>query len=85
VTRPDEWNAQTEEGYALAIAPLMQEIADMVKAKLPAGTDFGVLVFAPSSDPKREGRVLAATTDRTRMATYAAQWVLTVLPRGKKR
>lgn len=74
------WNRREEEAHVLAIAPIMKEIADMVKAKLPAGTDFGVLVFAPSREPNEEGRVLAVTTDRERMATYAAQWALTVLP-----
>lgn len=77
------WDPAAEEGYGLAIAPLMQEIADFVKSKLPAGTDFGVLIYAPSSDPKAEGRVIAVTSDRDRMAFYAAQWILTVLP-GKE-
>jgi hypothetical protein len=75
------WNPEEEERLLFAISPHMQEIADTVRAKLPPGTDFGVLVVAPASVPGAEGRVLAITTDRTRMATYAAQWVLTVLPR----
>jgi hypothetical protein len=74
------WNARDEESHALAIAPLMREIADAVKAKLPEGTDFGVLIFAPASDPRAEGRVLAITTDRTRVAQYAVQWAATVIP-----
>lgn len=80
-TRDDDWNAATEEAYGLAVAPLLQEIADYVRGKLPAGTDFGVLVVAPPVEGGKEGRVLAITTDRTRMAHYAAQWVVTVLPR----
>ena len=79
------WDPAAEEGYALAIAPLLNEIAEYVKTKLPPGTDFGVLVFAPSSDPKAEGRIMAVTTNRDRMAVYAAKWVLTVLPEPKEK
>lgn len=78
------WDPKAEEAFGLAIAPIMREIAELVKAKLPAGTDFGVLVLAPSAVPGAEGRVLAITTDRARVATGAAQWVLTVLPRGDR-
>jgi hypothetical protein len=77
------WNPEAEEGFALALTPIAKEIADFVRSKLPEGTDFGVLVLVPNRDPKAEGRVIAVTSDRRRVATAAAQWVLTVLPRKK--
>lgn len=73
------WNADSEEAFALAVAPILKEMANSVRDRLPSGTDFGVLVFAPADDRKGDGRVLAITTDRQRMARYAARWVLTVL------
>jgi hypothetical protein len=76
----DTWDPPVEEYYLRALHPLLREIVALVKEKLPPHTHFGVLVLAPNSDPKGEGRVLAATTDRDIMATVAAQWALTVLP-----
>jgi hypothetical protein len=77
----DNWNPPDEERFALALVPVMKEIADFVREKLPTGTDFGVLILVPSTVPGEEGRVLAITSDRRRVAVGAAQWVLTALER----
>lgn len=79
----------TEEGYALAIVPIAKEIADFVRARIPEGADFGVLLFANPVERGGEGRIVAVTSDRERVAFYAAQWALDVAnhnpdtPRGR--
>lgn len=83
---PDSnWDPEAEQRYMLALVPLMRECNEFVKSKLPAGIDFGLLVVVPEVVAGEEGRVLALTTDRERMAWAAAQWVVTVLPRGSTR
>ena len=77
--RPDNWNAKAEEGFALAVAPLMREIADGVRAKLPDGTHFALQILAPSSVPGEAGRLMAISSDRDVMAPHVAQWVTTIL------
>lgn len=63
---------------ALQLLPWAKEIADLVKSKIPAGLDWGVFVIVPG---KPEGRVVALTSDRDRVAPQVAEWVLDVLQR----
>lgn len=65
-----------EAGLALAIVPLTKEIMDAVKAKLPEGVHFGVMVLVPG---KPHGHVVAMTTDRDVVAAAVAEWVLETL------
>lgn len=65
-----------ESRAALALIPFAKEIADFVRAKVPEGTQWGVLLLV---DGKPEGRVIALTSDRGKVAVAAAQWVLDVL------
>lgn len=78
----DNWDPELEQQYGLALAPVMKELADEVKRRLPPGTHFGVLVLVPSSDPDALGRTLAITSDRRVVAAAAGQWVLTVFQDG---
>ena len=64
---------------ALALVPHAKEIADFVRAKIPDGLHWGVLILVPG---KPEGRVVAVTSDRQQVAIGAAQWVLDVLRDG---
>lgn len=66
---------EQEEAFLLALAPKMQAMMDRIKAELPAGTHFAILVEA-----QRAGyaRVIAASTNRMRMAHRAAEWALSV-------
>lgn len=75
-----EFDTDVESRFALAISPLMREIGDYVKSKLPPGTDFGVMVVVPGTP---EGRVIALTTDRERVAFAVGQWVITAIPRHR--
>jgi hypothetical protein len=79
----DGWNPPEEERMAyLAGRALEPAFADL-KAKLPEGTDFGILIIVPNSaDPRGEGRVIAMTTDRKRLGLAAAQWILNAEPFG---
>lgn len=77
--RSEPFTREDEERAALALVPLAKEIADFVRGKIPEGADFGVLLFAKPPDGQQEGRVIAVTSDRDRVAVYAAQWVLSVL------
>lgn len=74
----DNWNPDDEEKYMLALAPILKDIGDVVKAKLPPGIDFGVIVCVPSPNVGELGRVLAITTDRERVSFAAAQWCMNV-------
>lgn len=74
----DNWDPELEEAFVLALAPLMKEIADYIKSRLPATTDFALLIGVPSPETSALGRVLAISTDRQRMAFLAAQWSLTI-------
>lgn len=68
-----------ERNFALALLPLAKEVADDVRARLPAGTHFGVFVLAPAVEPGGEGRVIAITSDRDVVLPAVAQWALTQL------
>lgn len=74
----EPWNSEEEERHALRMLPFAKDIADYVKSKIPPDTDFGVLIFAKPLPGKKEGRVIAITSDRQRVAFYAAQWALSV-------
>jgi hypothetical protein len=74
----DNWDPEVEQAFVLALAPLMKEMADYIKARLPATTDFALLIGVPSPETGAMGRVLAISTDRQRMALLAAQWSLTI-------
>lgn len=70
-----------EAQLALAIVPLTKEIMDAVKAKLPPGVHFGVMVLVPGEP---HGHVVAMTTDRDMVAPAVAEWVLeTMGPTGR--
>lgn len=77
--RAEPFTRDQEEQATLALVPLAKEIADFVRDRIPAGTDFGVLLFAKPPEGQIEGRVIAVTSDRDRVAPYAAQWALSVL------
>jgi hypothetical protein len=64
---------------ALAFVPHAKEIADMVRSKIPPGIHWGILILVPGHP---EGRVVALTSDRRKVAVGAAQWVLDVLRDG---
>lgn len=66
---------EQEEAFALAIAPKMQAMMDEIRAQLPEGTHFAILIEAQR---KGYARVLAASTNRSRMALRAAEWALSV-------
>lgn len=70
--------ADSEQGYALALVPLAKEIMDYVRAKVPEGTEYAVLLVPSGVDESGLRRTVAMSTDRERMAFYAAQWVLDV-------
>lgn len=72
----DEKRLDDEEMAALALIPFAKEVADMIRARVPQGTDFGVFFFA---DGEPEGRVVAITSDRDRVAVYVGQWLLNIL------
>lgn len=76
MTPPD---LNDESRAALQLMPFTKDIFDLVKAKLPPGTDFGVMVLVPG---KPEGNVIAITTDRRRVAFAVGQWVASVLKDG---
>jgi hypothetical protein len=77
--RSEPFTSEQEEQATLALVPLAKEIADFVRGKIPAGADFGVLLFAKPPEGQHEGRVIAVTSDRDRVAHHAAQWVLSVI------
>ena len=77
--RSEPFTTDDEERAAMALVPLAKEIADFVRRKIPDGADFGVLLFAKPPKGQIEGRVIAVTSDRDRVAPYAAQWALSVL------
>ena len=74
----DQPSRREEENAALALIPLVKEIAEFVRSKLPKGQHFGVLI--PVKDPHRPGevRIIALTSDRDILAPFAAQWALDV-------
>lgn len=65
------------EAFGLAMAPVMRELMDAVRGRLPEGTHFAILVEAKQGETCE---VIAASTDREHMARRAADWVLSVLP-----
>lgn len=77
--RAEPFTREEDERAALALVPLAKEIADFVRDRIPAGADFGVLLFAKPPAGQAEGRVIAVTSDRDRVAPYAAQWALSVI------
>lgn len=72
---------EEDESFALAIAPAMQDLMDTVRARLPEGTHFAVLVEAKGNGC---ARVIAASTDRQHMALRAAEWALSVRSGGDR-
>ena len=86
MSAPDNWDADAEERHALALAPIVKGLMDDLRSKLPDGTHFGLMILVPSKERNGLGRVLAATTDRDRMAPAIAQWCLSVAPtkRGRR-
>lgn len=73
---PDTPEREAEIGYMLALQPIAKEIMDLVKAKLPPGQHFGLIIPIQSKIPGVESRVLAISTDRAVIAPAAAQWAL---------
>jgi hypothetical protein len=69
-TRRDDENAM------LALIPLAKEIADYCRSRLPAGQHFGVII--PVRVAEKEVRIIALTSDREQIASYAARWALDV-------
>lgn len=67
-----------EEGYAMALVPLAKDVMDYVRLKMPEGVEFAVLLVPPGRDDEGLNRVVAMSTNRERMAFYAAQWALDV-------
>jgi hypothetical protein len=70
---------EDDERYLLALIPLAKEIAAFIKGKIPEGADYGVFMFAKPVERGGEGRIIALTSDRDRVAPLVAQWTLTVM------
>jgi hypothetical protein len=71
-----ETTREEDENAALAMIPIAKEIMDFCRRLLPADQDFGV--FIPVRISAGEVRIIAMTTNRDRMAPYAARWALDV-------
>lgn len=65
-----------EIAAVLQFVPHARELMDLLRAKLPEGVHFGLVILVPGNP---EGRVLALTTDRRRMARAAGEWIVSVL------
>jgi hypothetical protein len=75
-----DWDPAEEERIMLELLPKLKEMMDYVTDQLPPGMDFGIILLAPNKhNPNAEGRVVAMTTNRDRVAVGVAQWVLNVL------
>ena len=78
------WDPALEERYLRELVPRLEPIFEQLRAVLPPGTDAGILIGVRPLEGEQWGRVIAMTTDRTRVAALAGQWVLTVLPGGAR-
>lgn len=76
------WNPEEEQRNLLQFANVMEPHYERLKAALPPGTQFGILVIAPALVPGDEGRIVAMTTDREKIGVAAAQWILQSKPFG---
>jgi hypothetical protein len=73
---PPIMNNDDREAFGLAMAPVMRELMAAVKARLPEGTHYAILIEAQQGETCE---VIAASTDRSRMALRAGEWVLSTL------
>lgn len=74
----DGFGSDAEQAAVLALAPILRDFMRDPEAKLPPGTDIGIIIAPPFKDTRGEARILALTTDRHRVAFLAAQWCLSV-------
>lgn len=78
------WDPELEERYLRELVPAIEPVFAQLRALLPPGTDAGILIGVRPLEGEQWGRVIAMTSDRTRVAALAGQWVLTVLPDGAR-
>ncbi len=79
-----EFSISGEERAVLAMTPFAREIAAFVRSRIPEGADWGVLLFAKRLAGEDEGQVIALSSNRDRVAFYAAQWALSVMKNPTK-
>lgn len=73
------WNVNAVLGHeaaALSFLPHAKEIMASVKAKLPPGTEFGVMIL---TGPNPDDQVIAITTHREVVAPAVATWALATI------
>lgn len=73
------WNPEREAEYLKQLEPVLKGCMDDVKGRLPAGTDFGILIYVPGEP---EARVIATSTDRDKFVLHAAQYVMNMVNSG---
>jgi hypothetical protein len=78
------WDSEEEAAFALAAAPLMRELLDLIRARVPEGTHFTVALLPPNADRRGWGRLLVGSTDRAVMLPNLANWVLTMLEQQQR-
>lgn len=79
--RSSNWNPPAEERMAYLAGKALEPAFADLKAKLPDGTDFGIIILVPNTEePKGEGRVIAMSTNRKKVGLAAAQWILNAQP-----
>lgn len=62
---------------ALNFVGKAQELQDLVRDRLPDGTDFGVVILVPN--PDGEPHVVMVCTDRQVVAPAVGRWVVEIL------
>lgn len=68
-----EWNAEAEQRFALTVASELKGIFEQIRAQLGPEVHFGLLIELPIG---KDGRLIAMTTDRERIARRAAEWIV---------
>lgn len=74
------WDAAAEQAWALRAGEQLRPIFEQIKAQLPPGIDFGIVLCVPPLRGETEGRTLALCTDRRAVGLAAAQWIVNARP-----